>query len=122
MMVHRTGPTDINVRKLIRKLRKQSRIEQVNIWCDISERLLGPRRQRAEVNVSKINRYTKDGDTVLVPGKVLGAGNLNHRVYVAALSFSQNAKRKIEATGGKCLTIEELMQINPRGSNIIIIE
>ncbi len=121
-MVHRTGPTDINVRKLIRKLRKQSRIEQVNIWRDISERLLGPRRQRAEVNVSKINRYTKDGDTVLVPGKVLGAGSINHKVYVAALSFSENARRKIEAAGGKCLTIEELMQMNPRGSNIIIME
>lgn len=121
-MVHRTGPTDINVRKLIRKLKKQSKIEQVHIWRDVSERLLSPRRRRAEVNISKINRYTKDGDTILVPGKVLGAGNINHKVYVAALSFSENAKRKIEAAGGKCLTIEELMQTNPRGSNIIIME
>lgn len=121
-MVHRTGPTDINVRKLIRKLKKQSRIEQVNIWRDISERLLSPRRQRAEVNISRINRYTKDGDTVLVPGKVLGAGKIDHKIYVAALSFSENARKKIEATGGKCLTIEELMQMNPRGSNIIIME
>ncbi|MHA1594640.1 MAG: 50S ribosomal protein L18e [Candidatus Baldrarchaeia archaeon] len=119
-MVKRTGPTDPNVRRLIRKLIKQSKYQQVKIWKDIAERLMAPRRQRVEVNVSKINRYTKDGDTVIVPGKVLGAGKLTHKVTVAALAFSKSARQKIEEAGGTCLTIEELMQINPKGSGVKI--
>ncbi len=114
-MVKRTGPTDINLRRLIRTLRKKSNEEGVKIWKDIAWRLERPRRQRAEVNISKINRYTKDGDVVIVPGSVLGAGRLEHKVVVAAWKFSETARRKIiEAGGGEAISIEELMERNPK--------
>ncbi|WP_456369023.1 50S ribosomal protein L18e [Thermococcus sp.] len=121
-MVKRTGPTDVNLRRLIRALKKKSNEEGVRIWKDIAWRLERPRRQRAEVNVSKINRYTKDGDTVVVPGSVLGAGKLEHRVVVAAWKFSETAKKKILEVGGEAITIEELMERNPKGSGVIIME
>ncbi len=121
-MVKRTGPTDINLRRLIRYLRKKSNEEGVKIWKDIAWRLEKPRRQRAEVNVSKINRYTKEGDTVIVPGSVLGAGKLEHKVTVAAWKFSETAKKKIVEAGGEVLTIEELIERNPKGSGVTIME
>ncbi|MCD6559745.1 50S ribosomal protein L18e [Thermococci archaeon] len=118
----RTGPTDINLRRLIRYLRKKSNEENVKIWKDIAWRLEKPRRQKAEVNVSKINRYTKDGDFVIVPGKVLGAGRIDHKVIVAAWSFSEEARNKILSAGGEALKIEELIERNPKGSGVIIME
>jgi len=122
MLMKRTGPTDINLRRLIRYLRKKSNEENVKIWKDIAWRLERPRRQRAEVNISRINRYTKEGDMVVVPGSVLGAGNLDHKVIVAAWKFSEKAKEKIIQAGGEAITIEELMERNPKGSGVIIME
>jgi len=58
---------------------------------------------------------------VVVPGKVLGAGEINHPVIVAAFSFSEKAKEKIKAAKGKCLSFIDLIKKNPKGSNVKII-
>ncbi|MHA1596708.1 MAG: 50S ribosomal protein L18e [Candidatus Asgardarchaeia archaeon] len=121
-MVKVTGPTDINVRKLVSKLRKASRENEAPIWKVVYKALLKSRRQRPVVNVGDINRYAKEGQTVLVPGKVLGAGALDHSVTVAALSFSKKAKEVIEKSGGRCLSISELVEENPKGSNVLIMK
>jgi len=114
------GPENPYVKWLTAFLRKSARENAAPIWRAVREWLLKPRRRRAEINISKINRYTKNGDVVVVPGKVLGAGELDHRVTVAALSFSQAAKQKIESAGGECISIEELVRRNPRGSGVKI--
>ena len=113
----RTNPQLIN---LVRMLKKKSREEGVKIWRDLAERLSKPRRSRIEVNLSRINRYTEEGEVVVVPGKVLGAGDLEHSVTVAAFKFSRNAKEKIEKSGGRAISIEELMLEVPRGSGVRI--
>lgn len=66
------------------------------------------RSHRAEVNVGKIDKLTKNMDSVVVPGKVLGAGAITHAVIVAANKFSESARKKIEAAGGKVLAINDL--------------
>ncbi|MET1160715.1 MAG: 50S ribosomal protein L18e [Thermoprotei archaeon] len=119
--MRKTGPTNIILRKTIRILRKASREYRAPIWRAIAEELEKPRRKRRVVNISRINRYTKPGDVVVVPGKVLGAGILDHPVTVAAIGFSKSALEKIKAAGGKAIHILELLQINPRGSNVKII-
>jgi len=113
--------TNPNLTNLIFLLRKKSRESEVSIWQDTAERLSKPRRTRISVNVSRIGRYTKEGDDVLVPGKVLGAGLIRHPVRVAALSFSDQARSKILGAKGKCLTIPELMELNPKGAHVKII-
>ncbi|ADB57205.1 50S ribosomal protein L18e [Archaeoglobus profundus] len=112
--------TDPNLVKLIESLFKASAENKAKIWKDIAERLARPKRLYAEVNVSKIERYAKEGETILVPGKVLGGGRITKAVTVAALSFSDSARRKIESAGGKCLTISQLIEINPGGSGVRI--
>ncbi|WP_457550620.1 50S ribosomal protein L18e [Archaeoglobus sp.] len=112
--------TDPNLVRLIELLFKASAENKVKIWKDIAERLTRPKRLYAEVNVSKIERYAKEGETILVPGKVLGGGRIAKAVTVAALSFSDSARRKIESAGGKCITIPQLIEMNPRGSGVRI--
>jgi large subunit ribosomal protein L18e len=91
------------------------------VWKDVAERLAKPRRLQAEVNVSKIEKYAKNDEWVLVPGKVLGSGTITRSVKVAALAFSDSARRKIEEAGGRCMSIRDLMQENPAGSGIRIL-
>jgi len=115
IMPRPTGPTNPTLRKLIRQLREHGKKQKAKIWLDLAERLDGPRRSRAEVNLSQLNRYTADGNTVVVPGKVLAAGKLNHPISVAAFKFSGSARRKIAAAGGRALTIQQLVDENPSG-------
>ncbi len=109
-----------NLVRLIEDLLKASAMNEAPIWKDIAERLAGPKRLYAEVNVSKIQRYAGDGETIVVPGKVLGGGRITKAVTVAALSFSETAKKKILEAGGRCLTIRELVEQNPSGSGVRI--
>jgi large subunit ribosomal protein L18e len=113
--------TNPQLLSLISGLKKQSREKEVPLWRDIALRLERPTRNYSEVNLSRINRYTIEKDVVLIPGKVLGAGELDHQLTVAAVSFSANAKSKITAAGGSCLTIDELMNSNPEGSRVRLI-
>ncbi len=71
--------------------------------------------------MSKVNRHTKKADVVVVPGKILASGNIDHAVTIAAFDISGKAKAKLEAVKAKYLTIQELLEKNPKGSNVKII-
>ncbi|MBS7621444.1 50S ribosomal protein L18e [Candidatus Bathyarchaeota archaeon] len=105
----------------IRFLRKQSRESGAKIWRSIAELLTKSRRKRIAVNISRLNRYTEKNEMVVVPGKVLGAGEIDHPITVAAFAFSQKAEEKIKKARGKCLSIIELIKKNPKGSKVKII-
>jgi len=107
--------------KLIRSLKKGSRENKARIWRDIADRLARSRSRSIAVNLSRINRYAKEGENIVVPGKVLGAGNIEHPISVAAFAFSERAQSKILRAKGKCLTIPQLMEKNPKGSGVKII-
>ncbi len=119
--MRRTGPTNYVWRKTIRILRKAANQHKARIWRYVAELLERPARRRVVVNVSKINRYTKPGETVVVPGKVLGAGIIDHPVTVAAMAFSASAVEKIKAAGGRVMHILDLLNENPKGSGVRII-
>lgn len=107
--------------KLINSLRKRSKENNSPIWLNIAKRLAKPRRRGVAVNISRLNRYTNKSETIIVPGKVLAAGEIDHPIIIAALSFSKKAEEKIRAARGKCLTLEDLVKKNPVGSNVKII-
>jgi large subunit ribosomal protein L18e len=118
--MRQTKSTNPELVQLIRFLKKQAREAQANIWLDVAEHLAKPNRQRVAVNLSQINRHTEKGAVVVVPGKVLGAGALNHPVSVAAFGASEKAKEKLAAAKAKYLSIPELVQKNPKGANVKI--
>lgn len=106
---------------LVRLLRKKSRENEARIWRDLARHLSSSRRRRTTVNVSRLNRYTQQRETVVVPGKVLGAGKIDHAISVAAFAFSDQAKLKILKAKGKCLSILDLVKKNPKGTSVKII-
>ena len=103
---------------LIRDLKKKSRENQTKLWRYLAQSLSSSKRSRIAVNISRLNRYTNAGDTVAVPGKVLGAGKADHPMTVAAFAFSDQAQSKILKANGNCLSIRELMEKNPKGTNV----
>lgn len=117
----RTGPTNIYLKRLIEELRKKSFEIKAPIWLEIAKKLEKPRRKKIEINLSDIDRNTKKGDTIIVPGIVLASGELTKSVTIAAWRFSQTAEKKIKKSKGKCLTIEDLMKENPKGRGVKII-
>ena len=118
-VVEKTNP---RLTSLISLLKNKSRENEAKIWREIASRLESPNRNYAEVNLSKISRYVKNGETVIVPGKVLGSGVLEQQsIKVAALNFSASATSKITDAKGQCMTIEQLVSDNPKGSGVRIL-
>lgn len=91
-------------------------------WKRVLEILSSSSRRKNGVNISKLDAYVKDGSTVVVPDKVLGAGSLKPKINVAALSFSASAKKAIEAAGGKTMSIMDAAKKSPTGKDITIIK
>ena len=120
-MSKRTGPTNGVLIKLVAELKKRSNEQDVNIWRRVADDLERPTRQRRVVNLSSISRHTKEDETIVVPGKVLGSGDLCHKVTISAFSFSDGAKEKIEKAGAKIVPLLELSKENPSGKGIRII-
>ncbi len=119
-MVKHTGPTTLELQKLIIELETLSKKQKVKIWKRVAQDLSKPTRIRREVNLYKINKNTRQGETALIPGKVLSLGNIDKRLTIAAYKFSNEAKEKINKIG-KAITIKELIKENPKGENIRII-
>ena len=112
--------TNPNLVKLIDDLLKASAENKAKVWKDLAERLAKPLRNHAEVNIGKIDRYVKENEIAVVPGKVLGSGEITKPVTVAAWRFTESARRKIESAGGRTLSIWDLIRENPSGKNVRI--
>ncbi len=102
-------------------LRKSANKHNAPIWKRVRELLQNSKRRRVAVNISKINRYTMDGDSVIVPGKVLGSGFINHKVTIGAFAYSLAAREKLLNAGCTVLNIEEFVNKYPRGDGVKII-
>lgn len=120
-MAKRTGPTNTVLQELIQSLRKESASSKAKLWKRVAEDLGKPTRQRRIVNVSKLQRNTKPNQTIVVPGKVLGSGEISHSITVAALGFSNEAKLRIEEAKGKAITINQLLKQKPKPQDVRII-
>ncbi len=120
-MKRKISTTDLIKRKLIYALIKQGKKESAPIWIKIAEELSKRRRNKVEVNLGKINKYSRDGETIVVPGKVLANGEIDKSITLVAYKFSDSALEKITEKKIKTMTFEELMKKNPKGSNVRII-
>ncbi len=91
-------------------------------WNQIAGLLSGPRRKRICINIEEINKNSKPGETVLIPGKVLSQGEIDKKIKVVALNFSEKAKEKL--LSAKCEITDILNEIksNPSAKGIKIIK
>ena len=117
----RTGPVNEELNSLLVELKGKGHKDNSPLLLRLGNDLRKPTRQRRVVNLSKINRYTRDGETVVVPGKVLASGELDHTVTIAAWKFSQQALDKIRKSKSKAVRISELISEDMKGKRVRIL-
>jgi len=120
-MSQRTGPTNPNLRELVGELKKKAIKDKVPLWKRIATDLEKPTRRRRAVNLSRISRFTKSNEVVIVPGKVLGSGSMDHKITIAAFAFSEGAVEKLRQQNCEVLSIGEMLLKNPKGSKVRIL-
>jgi len=82
-------------------------------WLEVARILSGPRRKAVSLNLGEINENSKDGEIVIVPGKVLSQGEISKKIKIAALSFSEKAKEKLLKSKILSSSIIEEIKKNP---------
>ena len=107
--------------KAITNLKEASRKNDAPLWKSIASRLEGPSRNWPSVNIGKLEYNATKNSKVVVPGKLLGAGTITKKMTVTAYSFTQSAMKKIEAAGGKCLSYNDFIKSNPKGTDVMVI-
>ena len=110
MRMRRKRMQNPELKKVIQTLEAASKRGGKAVWGALAADLDRAKRSRVAVNLSRINRHTEEGDVVAVPGKVLAAGSLDHRVTVAAFSFSEGARVKIAGAGSRAISLLELLE------------
>jgi len=121
MIMKRKNLTNTILVKTIEDLYTYGYKDSNKFMINLAKKLDKPTRQRAEVNLSKLERVCEKNETVVIPGTVLSAGILTKPLTVSAFKFSANAKDKIEKAGGSAMTINELVKKNPKGTKVRMI-
>jgi len=112
-----------STKELVSALKRASRERKEGVWKDLAKRLSKPSRGLAGVNLEKLQKAAEKnkGKILVVPGKVLGKGELLLEAEVSAFGFSREAERKISERG-KALTLQELLESKRKGSEIAIVK
>lgn len=105
----------------IEELTRISRESSSPFWRDVAKRLNGSNKNHASLNIGKLEGLVEDGETVVVPGSLLGTGYFEKKATLSALRISKSAEEKIRKSGGVTKSLVELARENPKGTNIKIL-
>ena len=107
--------------RMARDLKKASTKNDAPIWRKLAEYALKPSIARRDINFKRIGQLTKENDTVVFPGKVLGTGNVPHKITLCSFSISNSAAAKIIENGGKIISYSDLIEQNPTGKGVVLL-
>ncbi|MDE1726296.1 MAG: 50S ribosomal protein L18e [Thaumarchaeota archaeon] len=107
--------------QMAKELKVASKKNKAPIWLKLAEMALKPSRTKRVVNLGQINRFVSDNDVVVVPGKVLGTGNISHKITLCSFSISTTGAKKVTQSGGKIVDFAQLIKSNPTGKGVKII-
>ena len=105
---------------MVKDLKQASKKNEAPIWSRLAALALKPSSSRRVVNLTKINKTTKENNVLFVPGKVLGTGNLSHKITLSSFSISTTARNKIIQSGGSIMTYSDMIKKFPTGKGVII--
>ncbi len=110
----KTNPELVETAKLITKNTEWSAL-------GIVEYLTSSTRKMPEMNLAKINLHCEQGDTVVIPGKVLGTGNITKKIKICAFNFSKQALDKLKEKKCEIMTINEEIKKNPKATGLRVL-
>ena len=117
--------------KIEKQLRKKSNNDLVEIiiaakknekWVNVARVLSMPRRNSTEMNLDEINQNAKDGEIIVIPGKVLSGGEINKKIKIVAFGFSEKAREKLLKAKIQTANMLEEIKKNPEAKGIRILK
>lgn len=113
------------MRLLIKLYKFLARRTDSPFCATIVKRLHMSRVNAPPVGLHRLARHmtNKEDKTAVVVGKVTDDVRMMEvpKLSVCALGFSENARKRILAAGGECLTFDQLALRAPKGSNTVLI-
>ena len=108
----------VNTLKILKKASKEN---DAPIWEKVADYVQKSRSNQKIVNLKKIEESTEDGNAIIITGKVLGTGNISHKIILSSFSISNSAAKKIKDSGGEILKFSDMIERFPTGNGVIII-
>ena len=109
------GTSNVNLRLLIASLRKKS-----DFWKNVSDKLSVPARKRTTVNLGSLNNF-EDGETIVIPGKLVAGGQLKRKLNIACWRFSEAVLGRVKTSGSKIVSIHDLATQNIAGDKLRVV-
>lgn len=91
-------------------------------WEEVSRLLSRPRRIQIKINLDEIEKNSKEGDKIVVPGVVLGKGELHKKVHLVAFKISESAHEKLKKSKVEFNSISDEIKKNPEAKGIKILK
>ncbi len=119
-MLMKINAEKLNVKEWMAITEKGRRAElHGKLWGKVNSMVAVPRRRRASVNINKINKLSKDGEHVIVPGKVLGVGRMGHKIKITAMEYSRSAGEELKRSGCSVLSLNDTYIALSKGKTAI---
>ena len=109
------------VQQLAKDLKQASKKNDAPIWSTLAKMALKPASAKRTININRISQLTKENDVVVFPGKVLGTGNISHKITLCSFSISLTAATKVLESGGKISNFEDLIEKVPTGKGVVML-
>ena len=111
--------TKTKIGKQLKRKRNSELIETIlaakkqDKWMKIAGILSKPRRKSLNLNLEEINKNSKDGEILIIPGKVLSSGEIDKKIKIVGQNFSEKARKKLEKSKIPVSTIIKEIKNNP---------
>jgi large subunit ribosomal protein L18e len=112
-------------RLLIKLYKFLARRTDSKFCATVTKRLHMSKVNQPPMGLHRLAKYMakKDGKTAVIVGKVTDDVRMLEcpKLSVCALGFTENARKRILASGGECITLDQLALRAPKGSNTVLL-
>lgn len=112
------------MRLLIKLYKFLDRRTDSKFCATVLKRLHMSKVNQPPMSLARLAKYHKEGKTSVLVGKVTDDVRLLEcpaNMSVCALAFTENARKRIIAAGGECLTFDQLALRAPKGANTVLL-
>lgn len=112
-------------RLLIKLYKFLARRTDSKFCATVLKRMHMSKINKPPMGLHRLSKYmtNKDGKIAVLVGKVTDDVRMMEcpKMSVCALSFTENARKRITAAGGECLTFDQLALRAPKGGNTVLL-
>ncbi|MBW6442691.1 50S ribosomal protein L18e [Patescibacteria group bacterium] len=91
-------------------------------WIQVASMLASPRKNFINLNLDEIDKASKEGESVVICGKVLSQGEIKKKIKIIAFNFSESSKEKLLKLKVPTLSIIEEIKQNPEARDIKVLK